>query len=51
MRSFLTGRTVLLCNRRDTANLPNPDVLALQKAEELGAALQQFATIAEDLKP
>lgn len=34
----------------DSANLPDPDVLALEIAEELEAALQQFATIAEDLK-
>jgi hypothetical protein len=32
-------------------NLPDSDVLALEKAEELEVALQQFATIAEDLKP
>jgi len=36
---------------RQSANLPDPDVLALEKAEELGAALQQSATIGEDLKP
>jgi type I restriction enzyme M protein len=35
----------------DSANLPDPDVLALEIAEELEAALEQFATIAEDLKP
>jgi type I restriction enzyme M protein len=34
----------------DSANLPDPDVLALEIAEELGAALEQFAAIAEDLK-
>jgi hypothetical protein len=28
-----------------------PDVLALEIAEELEAALEQFAAIAEDLKP
>jgi type I restriction enzyme M protein len=35
----------------DSANLHDPDVLALEIAEELEAALEQFATIAEDLKP
>ena len=34
----------------DSANLPDPGVLALEIAEELEAALTQFATIAEDLK-
>ena len=34
----------------DSANLPEPSVLALEIAEELEAALEQFATIAEDLK-
>jgi type I restriction enzyme M protein len=35
----------------DSANLPDPDALALEIAEELEAALEQFAAIAEDLKP
>src|ERR1700738_3068041 len=34
----------------DSANLPDPDILALEIAEELEAALEQFAAIAEDLK-
>jgi type I restriction enzyme M protein len=34
----------------DSANLPNPNVLALEIAEELEAALEQFSAIAEDLK-
>jgi type I restriction enzyme M protein len=34
----------------DSASLPDPGVLALEIAEELEAALTQFATIAEDLK-
>jgi type I restriction enzyme M protein len=34
----------------DSANLPDPDVLALEIAEELEAALEQFVAIAEDLK-
>jgi hypothetical protein len=33
----------------DTANLPDPDVLALEIIEDLQAALEQFAEIAEDL--
>jgi type I restriction enzyme M protein len=33
----------------DSANLPDPDVLAREIAENLDAALQQFATITEDL--
>src|SRR5436190_4479009 len=34
----------------DSANLPDPDVLAAEIAQDLEAALEQFATIAEDLK-
>ena len=34
----------------DSANLPDADVLALEIAEELEAALEQFSAIAEDLK-
>jgi hypothetical protein len=34
----------------DSANLPDPAALALEIAEELEAALEQFAAIAEDLK-
>ena len=34
----------------DSANLPDPDVLALEMAEDLEAALDQFTAIAEDLK-
>ena len=33
----------------DSANLPDPDVLAAEIAEDLQAALDQFAQIAEDL--
>jgi type I restriction enzyme M protein len=35
---------------KDSANLSDPDVLALEIAEELEAALEQFTAIAEDLK-
>ncbi len=34
----------------DSANLPDPDVIAEEIAEDLQAALEQFATIAADLK-
>jgi type I restriction enzyme M protein len=34
----------------DTANLPDPDVLALEIVEDLQAALEQFGAIAEDLE-
>ncbi len=34
----------------DSANLPDPDVLAAEIVEDLEAALQQFAAIATDLK-
>src|SRR5436190_1716227 len=34
----------------DSANLPAPEVIAAEIAEDLEAALEQFATIAEDLK-
>ena len=33
----------------DSANLPEPDVLAAEIVEDLQAALEQFAAIAEDL--
>jgi type I restriction enzyme M protein len=33
----------------DTANLPEPDLLALEIMEDLQAALEQFAEIVEDL--
>jgi type I restriction enzyme M protein len=34
----------------DSANLPAPEIIAAEIAEDLEAALEQFATIAEDLK-
>jgi type I restriction enzyme M protein len=34
----------------DSANLPDPDVIAAEIVEDLEAALEQFALIAEDLK-
>jgi type I restriction enzyme M protein len=34
----------------DTANLPDPDVLALEIVEDLQAALEQFSEIAGDLE-
>jgi type I restriction enzyme M protein len=34
----------------DSANLPAPDVIAAEITDDLEAALEQFATIAEDLK-
>ena len=34
---------------RISANLPEPDVLAAEIVEDLQAALEQFAAIAEDL--
>jgi type I restriction enzyme M protein len=34
----------------DSANLPDPDVIAQEIVEDLEAALSQFATIATDLK-
>jgi PD-(D/E)XK nuclease superfamily len=33
----------------DTANLPNPDILASEIVEDLQAALEQFSEIAEDV--
>ena len=33
----------------DTADLPNPDILAAEIVEDLQAALEQFREIAEDL--
>ena len=35
----------------DSANLPDPDVIAAEIAEDLQAALDQFSQIAADLKP
>jgi type I restriction enzyme M protein len=34
---------------KDTADLPDPDVLAAEIVEDLQAALEQFREIAEDL--
>jgi type I restriction enzyme M protein len=34
----------------ESANLPAPDIIAQEIADDLEAALEQFATIAEDLK-
>jgi len=34
----------------DSANLPDPGVIALEIAEDLEAALDQFSQIASDLK-
>jgi hypothetical protein len=34
----------------DSANLPDPDIIAAEIVEDLEAALSQFATIATDLK-
>ena len=34
----------------DSANLPEPDVLAVAIVEELEAALEQFAAIAQELE-
>jgi type I restriction enzyme M protein len=34
----------------DSANLPDPDIIAAEIVEDLEAALQQFAAIANDLK-
>ena len=34
----------------DSANLPDPNVIAAEIVEDLEAALSQFATIAADLK-
>ncbi|HUL11092.1 MAG TPA: hypothetical protein VLU73_02835 [Methylococcaceae bacterium] len=34
----------------DTANLPDPDVLATEIIEDLQAALEQFGEIAEDVR-
>jgi type I restriction enzyme M protein len=35
---------------KDSANLPDPDVIAAQIAEDLQAALDQFAQIAAEPK-
>jgi len=34
----------------DSANLPEPDIIATEIAEDLEAALEQFSQIANDLK-
>jgi type I restriction enzyme M protein len=34
----------------DSANLPDPDIIATEIVEDLQAALAQFAEIASDLK-
>ena len=33
----------------ETANLPDPDILAVEIVDDLEAALEQFRAIAEDL--
>jgi type I restriction enzyme M protein len=35
----------------DSANVPDPDVIAAEIADDLEAALDQFSQIASDLKP
>ena len=35
---------------KDSANLPDPDIIAQEIVKDLEAALSQFATIAQDLK-
>jgi len=35
----------------ESANLPDPDVVAAEIAEDLEAALEQFSQIASDLEP
>src|ERR1700737_3595537 len=37
--------------QEDSANLPEPDIIAAEIAEDLRAALEQFETIAADLAP
>jgi type I restriction enzyme M protein len=37
-------------NLEDSTNLPDPDVIAAEIAEDLQAAMDQFAQIASDLK-
>ena len=34
----------------ESANLPSPEIIAQEITDDLEAALEQFATIAEDLK-
>ena len=34
----------------DSANLPDPDIIAAEIVEDLEAALEQFSAIAQDLK-
>ena len=34
----------------ESANLPAPEIIAQEISDDLEAALEQFATIAEDLK-
>jgi type I restriction enzyme M protein len=34
----------------DSANLPDPDIIAAEIVEDLQAAIAQFAAIAQDLK-
>ncbi len=37
-------------NLEDSANLPDPDIIAAEVIEDLQAALAQFAEIGSDLK-
>ena len=47
MRSIQRTKTPSL---EDSANLPDPDIIAQEIVEDLQAALAQFAEIAADLK-
>ena len=37
-------------SQEDSANLPAPEIIAQEITDDLLAAMEQFATIAEDLK-
>jgi type I restriction enzyme M protein len=47
--STIVQRVWNYCSLEDSANLPDPDVLAAEIVEDLQAALAQFAAIAEEL--
>src|SRR5437762_5618482 len=50
--SFSVSRAARLKDKslEDSANLPDPDIIAQEIVEDLQAALAQFAEIASDLK-
>ncbi len=50
MPADIDAMTLLIEALEQSANLPAPEIIAADITADLEAALEQFATIAEDLK-